>query len=118
MSVLVAAVTFWAGTKIRGETRLAPQHIPEPRVTVAVEHRVLTDTLQAHGVVEAPAGVSIAPLTPQLEGEEVPIVSRLPVKPRSRIDSGTVLAEIAGRPIIVLPGTIPMYRTLKVGMGG
>lgn len=51
--------------------------------------------------VESPAVVTIAP--PPVGGEVV---------------EGDVVVEVSGRPVFVLEGTAPMYRSLRPGMSG
>lgn len=46
------------------------------------------------------------------------IVTAVHANAGDELKSGSVILEVSGRPIIVLPGERPMYRTIKPGMNG
>ncbi|WP_243854759.1 peptidoglycan-binding protein [Canibacter zhoujuaniae] len=50
--------------------------------------------------------------------EERPIITGNLPKVGDLLEAGTLALEVAGRPVVVLPGELPAYRTLKVGMQG
>lgn len=116
-AVVLAAGTFWAGTLVRDEPQVPRNPVVSPP-TVPLEHRLLSDELRADGVVEPPGGVPIAPLSPTLRPEEVALITRLPSPVGTVLYDGSVAVEVAGHPVIVLEGDIPMYRTLRVGSHG
>jgi HlyD family secretion protein len=116
-TVLLASATFWAGTLVKGERRLPPNP-KEPRPTVPLERRVLTDELRLTGTVGVPSGVPVSSLSPSLNSEEAALITKLPLKVGAVVTNGSLLAEIAGHPVIVLEGGIPMYRTLRLGSNG
>ncbi len=46
------------------------------------------------------------------------VVTRAPLKEGASVSGGSVVAEVSGRPVIALLGTIPAYRTLLAGSKG
>lgn len=116
-SLALSVATFWAGTTIHSGTSVIPRHVTEPIPTGAVEDRRLLDSLQLSGEVAAPAGFTIQPLSPEVEGAQ-PLVTRLPIRVGSVVDDGSLLAEVAGQPIVALQGSIPMYRSFRFGTEG
>ncbi|WP_157756702.1 peptidoglycan-binding protein [Plantactinospora sp. KBS50] len=47
-----------------------------------------------------------------------PVVTGVYVKQGDEVKAGTVLVEVAGRPLIALPGVVPAYRDLRPGATG
>jgi hypothetical protein len=48
-------------------------------------------------------------------GVELPVVTGTPLRVGDSVGSGDVVVEVAGRPVIALPGRLPPYRDLRVG---
>lgn len=85
-------------------------------ITVPVEERELsTDlTLRGDALYDDPVAVSIETTDiggPAVVTGQVPAVGDV-------VEAGQVVMEVAGRPVIVLPGELPVYRTLRVGSSG
>jgi hypothetical protein len=76
-----------------------------------VEQRVLTNTVIQRGTVR-PGGVTTitAAASPDAQVQEI---THIGTGVGSSVDSGRVLVEISGRPLIALPGMLPAYRDLK-----
>ncbi|MBC7289928.1 MAG: hypothetical protein H5T83_01155 [Actinotalea sp.] len=85
-------------------------------ITVPVELRSLTNDVVLRGDVlyEDPVQVSLE--IGDLGGPAV-VTGQVP-EPGATIDAGDVLLEITGRPVVALPGTLPVYRTLRAGVSG
>jgi peptidoglycan hydrolase-like protein with peptidoglycan-binding domain len=90
------------------------------RLTAPVQHTVITNTIQANGVVAKPARVS------SLSGggggggpgNAQQVVTRIFRPAGSTVEPGNAIIEVAGRPLFVLPGTVPAYRDMLTGETG
>jgi len=92
----------------------ADQAPPSPSVlTAPVRQDVLAQQAILRGQVEADsAGVrSLMQLSPA-------IVTALPVAAGARVAEGDVVAEVSGRPLFVLSGDVPDYRTMGPATAG
>ena len=97
--------------------RAAEAAPPEPGlITVPVERRELsTDlTLRGDALYDDPVPVSLE--APEGGGGAV-VTGRVP-EVGGLVEAGQVVLEVAGRPVIVLPGELPVYRTLRMGSTG
>ncbi|WP_411293208.1 peptidoglycan-binding protein [Streptomyces sp. CBMA156] len=125
---LAAAVTagggMWAATLIRSPEQAAADAKAPPAsvLTAPVVQRVLSNTTVLRGVFTAgqsfpvqPGAVSASAGGP---GGSPPIVTSLKVGSGDAVNSGQVLAEVSGRPVIALPGATPAYRDMAPGETG
>lgn len=118
---LVAVATGVAGVVsslfVRSpEQALADRAAPAATtLTAPVERRLVTETVILRGTVE-PAARTVLPLVSG-QGERA-VVSRVAVAEGAQVDSGQVVLEVSGRPIAVLRGAIPAYRSLVPGDKG
>ncbi len=95
----------------------AEQAPPKPSVlTAPVVRKVLHGSLTLRGTVAATMSESVPVVTPATA--EVAVVSRTPHAVGDSLSPGNVLIEVPGRPVIVLPGKVPMYRDLSPGDTG
>lgn len=85
-------------------------------ITVPVELKALANDVVLRGdvVYEDPVEVTIE--TGDLGGAAV-VTGRVPAV-GATLNPGDVVLEVAGRPVILLPGDLPVYRTLRVGTSG
>ena len=85
-------------------------------VTVPVESRVISNELTLRGDprYDDPAQIRIE--TADLGGPAV-VTGQVPAV-GSTVDAASVALEVAGRPVIVLPGSLPTYRSLQSGVSG
>lgn len=85
-------------------------------VTVPIELRALRNDVVIRGDVlfEGAADVRI-----ETAGLTVPpvVTGHIP-EVGTELEAGSVILEVAGRPVIALPGDLPAFRTLRVGMSG
>lgn len=116
---IVAAALLWAATTtIQRPSDREVQDVTPSLVTEEVQRRVLESAVIARGdVVETDAfTVTLNGDVGGLEGE--PVYTGRVAREGSRVGHGAVLAEISGRPVILLEGPVPMYRRLTVGTVG
>ena len=85
-------------------------------ITVAVERKVLANdvVMRGDGLYEDPVQVTIE--TGDIGGPAV-VTGQVPEE-GATIDAGSVILEITGRPVILLAGELPVYRTLRAGVSG
>lgn len=84
-------------------------------MTAAVERRVLAQTVISRGDVRPQVSVDVvAPSS--VEG--APVVTGIGVVVGEEVGEGARLVEVSGRPVFVLGGEVPVYRSLRPGMSG
>ncbi|MEV7992611.1 peptidoglycan-binding protein [Streptomyces sp. NPDC086077] len=121
--VAVVGVGGWiTGTQMQSPADAAAAHQPPKAgsVTVAVARQKLTATVVAQGTVEfgAPQGISLSgPVGSSGDDEIAQRVTKLPTEGET-LTEGSVLMQVSGRPVFVLRGPVPMYRTLGPGSSG
>ncbi|MFN3255954.1 MAG: peptidoglycan-binding protein [Ilumatobacter sp.] len=84
-------------------------------VTATVERRVLSATVIQRGDVAAEVSVAVEP---PVSVESPAVVTIAPPPVGGEVVEGDVVVEVSGRPVFVLDGTAPMYRSLRPGMSG
>lgn len=127
---LVGAGGWFAGSQMQSPADAAAAHRPPKAgpVTVAVERRSLTASVVAQGSVEFASPQSLALAGPVGSPDSgagdsgagdaaVQRVTKAPVA-GSEVAEGDVLMQVSGRPVLVLRGSVPMYRTLGPGASG
>lgn len=90
---------------------------PEPEaITVPVEQRTLANDVVMRGdvVYEDPASISVE--AGDLGGPAV-VTGQVP-EVGATVEAGQVILEVTGRPVILLTGELPVYRTLRAGLSG
>ncbi|MFJ4847812.1 MULTISPECIES: peptidoglycan-binding protein [unclassified Streptomyces] len=123
---LVGAGGWFAGSQMQSPADAAAAH-QAPKagpVTVAVVRQKLTASVVTQGSVEfgAPHAISLSgPVgSPDASGDAAAtaqLVTKLPTE-GATLREGSVLMQVSGRPVFVLRGPVPMYRTLGPGMSG
>jgi hypothetical protein len=85
-------------------------------ITVPVEQRQLANdvVLRGDAIYEDPVAVALE--TGDLGGPAI-VTGGVP-EVGSTLDAGQVMLEVAGRPVILLAGDLPVYRTLRAGVSG
>lgn len=119
--VVVLVVAFSSGYALRGvrspqQALLDAAAAPRTVVTADVVLSVVSETVVGRGTVAAAAPVEV-PLPVVTEGHRALVTS----EPRDRgssVAAGEVVVEIAGRPLIALPGAVPAFRDLRPGDSG
>lgn len=89
---------------------------PTGPITVPVERRTLANDVVMRGdaIYEDPVQVTIE--TGDIGGPAV-VTGQVP-EVGANLDAGAVMLEITGRPVILLAGELPVYRTLRAGVSG
>lgn len=127
--VVGAVVLFTAGgvtgaAFVKSPAQLAAEERPvAPTVlTAPVKRQVVGTTVVARGTV---AGTDDVQATPVPEGSPAgaaagpkPVVTAVRKVAGDTVNTGDVLVEVSGRPLVALPGTEPAYRDLRPGDTG
>lgn len=85
-------------------------------VTAPVEYGELSNDVTIRGEVAYSDSVEVKIDTSAISGPAV-VTGRVPIAGDELTGLSTAL-EVAGRPVIVLPGELPAYRSLNVGVSG
>ena len=121
VAVATGAAGWLVGARVRSPADAAAAHRPPAAslITVAVERRTLTATVTARGTVAygAPQPVTLTGAVSADDGTAAALVTKAPVAGRT-LREGDVLLEVSGRPVFVLRGEVPMYRSLTRGSAG
>lgn len=90
---------------------------PEPGpVTAPVEQRTIENTIVSRGEITYADAVDVE-IDASAAGERPVVTGHVP-EVGTVFEAGNIALELAGRPVVVLPGELPSYRTLSVGMRG
>ncbi|WP_231916090.1 hypothetical protein [Microbacterium karelineae] len=90
---------------------------PDPGLpTVPVEFGELRNDITMRGDIAYADAVEVTLDTSSFAGAAI-VTGQVP-EAGTEIDTLSVVLEVAGRPVIALPGELPVYRTLKVGASG
>lgn len=114
---VVALLAWWLGSRSVSPDQAASRaKAPTASwITVPVERRVLASTVIVRGDVQAQVS-ALAAAPSSVEGGGV--VTRLPPAVGTEVAEGAVLLEVSGRPVFVVEGTVPAFRSLQPGMSG
>ena len=85
-------------------------------ITVPIENRKLANDVTMRGDATYADSVEVTIETGELAGP--PIVTGQVPEVAAIFDTASIALEVTGRPVIVLPGDLPVYRTLRVGVSG
>jgi HlyD family secretion protein len=112
-TVLISGGGLASSSLIKSPAERAAETGPPPRsvLTAAVERRTVQDTLALQGEVISSRQTTVSPQS-AAEGS-TPVITRVRVKAGAAVDAGRVLVEVSARPVIAMPGSIPVYRDLK-----
>ena len=105
------------GSRVSSPAQVAAR-AAEPKaswITAKVERRVLRSTLIVRGDVRPESSVLVQ-VPASVSGTAV--VTGVHLSVGDEVSEGTRLVEVSGRPVFVLEGSVPVYRTLKPGMHG
>ncbi|MFV0306658.1 MAG: peptidoglycan-binding protein [Desertimonas sp.] len=120
VAVLSAAGGAIVGSRLQSPADAAADREPPPasRITVPIERRQLTSTLVLAGEIayQEPTPIRLSGAVDAGEGQTA-VVTRPPVIGQE-LDEGDVFADVSGRPVFMLVGERPMYRSLTPGMTG
>lgn len=118
LAAIVAGTALWLGGQVKSPRQRAAEAKAPPAspVTAPVEVRRLRQMVVLRGTVRAGQEVTIT--LDADTGDRKPLVTKLKLEVGSKVAAGTLLLEVAGRPVFALPGQIPMYRDLRPGDRG
>jgi hypothetical protein len=85
-------------------------------ITVPVESRELANDVTIRGDATYADSVEVKLETGDLGGPAV-VTGQVP-EVGATLNPASIALEVVGRPVIVLPGDLPVYRTLRVGVSG
>src|SRR6266702_4000905 len=116
---LLVAGAYWAGTHATSPAAIENRYKPAPRtvLTATVVLRRLSQTLIVRGVIAAASVRGVGFGSVNVPGAQ-PIVTARPPRVGSVVADGSVLAQVAGRPVFAMRGVTPMYRDLTIGDRG
>jgi len=117
-ALIVVAIGGWvAGQQVQSSDQAASQAAPPTPswITVGVEKRVLSQTVISRGDVNPQVSIMVG-VPSSIEGS--PVVTAIGVAVGDEVSEGTRVMEVSGRPVFVLQGDVPVYRSLKPGMTG
>ncbi|MGI5444916.1 peptidoglycan-binding protein [Streptomyces sp. CA-243310] len=119
-AALVAVGGLLATVLVKSPAQVAAETGPPAQglLTAEVERRVLARTVVTRGTVVADQSVDVAPQPRAGEGAGAAVVTKLPLKAGDAVAAGQLLAEVSGRPVFALKGTLPVYRDLRPGATG
>ncbi len=112
MSVVgLATAVFIASPNDVAAQSAAPAAAP---ISAAVRWQVLRHAITVQGIVRARRPILVTAMAPF----STITLTRMPEKAGDRVRPGHVIAEIDGRPVILLRGRLPAYRDLHEGDHG
>jgi hypothetical protein len=124
VAVAMGAAGWIIGVRVQSPADAAAGHTAPMAslVTVPVEMRALTATVVAQGTVSygVPQEITLSGVVAaEGDGEAASsqLVTKAPTAGRT-LREGDVLLEVSGRPVFVVTGSVPMYRTLRRGSTG
>lgn len=117
--VAVAALSWWAARATTTTSALArEQKAPKPpTLTAPVVLKKLGTTVQAGGKLVAAGSESITVGSISVPGAQAVVTAKV-LAVGQRAGNGTVVAQVAGRPVFSFAGQTPMYRSLSAGDTG
>lgn len=116
-AVLVGGLVVVARLVESPSQRAAAASPPRRRpVEVDVVKRPLRHELTLRARSEPRSVMDVAAST--VAGSDHDVVSAAPVPNGARVETGHVVVEISGRPVIVLSGDVPLYRDITPGLRG
>lgn len=117
VALVAAGVGWFAGQQIKSPAEIAAETEPPEAslITVPVEERELSTSVVIRGQVEFD-DVAEIPVNPSAEGST--IVTNVPLSAGEELVEGAVAVEVAGRPLLVLEGELPVFRPLAPGVEG
>lgn len=110
-----------AGLLLGGVVR-SPREITARPATVAgpvyaeASERVVAPVVSVPGTVDGQRQVTVP--APDVEAGQRAVVTDVPVRVGDVVRSGELLGEVAGRPVIALRLSVPLYRSLHRGAHG
>ncbi|MFN6119807.1 MAG: peptidoglycan-binding protein [Actinomycetes bacterium] len=115
--LVLGGVALWVGSRVQSPGQAAAR-ASEPVaswVSVGVERRVLSSTVVVRGDVMPEVSVGLG-VPSSVEGAGV--VTRLGPAVGESVSEGVVVLVVSDRPVFVVEGAVPVFRSLSPGMSG
>jgi hypothetical protein len=87
---------------------------PATALTAVARWQVLREAITVQGIVRSARTITVTARAPYA----TVTLTRMPVRPGDRVRPGHVIAEIDGRPLMLLRGRLPAFRNLHEGDHG
>ncbi len=116
-AVLGALAGWIAIRQVETPTEAAAKAAPPEAspITAGVEQRVLTSEIVLRGSAEV-SDEALIEVPPPVDA--TPIVTAIPVDVGATLQSGSMMLEVAERPVFIFEGELPMFRTITTGSRG
>ena len=115
--IATAGTAWWVGSNTQSPDQAAAR-AAEPEaswISAPVEFRVLSSTLVTRGDVRPQVRTDVG-VPVSVEGD--PVLTQSVVAAGDVVNEGDRVVEVSGRPVFVLQGDTPVYRSLQPGMTG
>src|SRR5215472_1399598 len=112
MSVVGLATALFI--KSPGDVAAQSAAPPTTEITAIARWQVLREAITVQGTVRPARRITVTAMAPYA----TVTLTRMPVKAGDRVRAGHVIAEIDGRPVLLLQGRLPAYRDLHEGDQG
>lgn len=116
VAVLALVAGLVAGRTVLSSSAAEPSAPEERSITAPLETRVISSTITARADITYADAVDLDIDVSSLSGPSV-VTGRVP-EVGAVVDAAQVVIEVAGRPVIALPGELPAYRSLRAGYSG
>jgi peptidoglycan hydrolase-like protein with peptidoglycan-binding domain len=115
--ILVAGAGVLIGSRVQSPDQAAANAAPPAAswITAPVEFRVLSQTVITRGDVRPQVATRVG-VPSSVEG--TPVLTGTSVAAGDEVVEGARLVEVSGRPVFVMAGDVPVYRSLRPGMSG
>lgn len=118
LTVVVGLVAFLIGRGVSTPSQAAAR-ARAPTASLLTAPLLLTQartTIVVRGTLTDGGAISVG-VPGDLSGD-LPVVTAVATHPGARVDDGSLIAAVAGRPVFVLRGRIPAYSTMSYGSSG
>ncbi|MET3902862.1 peptidoglycan-binding domain-containing protein [Paenarthrobacter sp. 4246] len=109
-------ITYWAGASSTAEMESVPPAPGVVPVSATVERRAVAKQVVLSGKVIA--GAQSALQASPAEGVDRLVVTAVAKEAGSIVVPGELLAVVSGRPLLILPSSVPLYRDIIHGESG
>ncbi len=116
VAVLGLVIGYLVGTLVVSPDQAAAPTPVEGLITAKVEARQITATVVGRADVAYTDRIDVVPTAP--EGAVAAVVTGQVPEVGAQVEAGKVILEVSGRPVFVLPGAFPSYRSLGAGSSG
>ena len=115
-AVISAGAALLIGQQLEPPSTGADASAPDPsRITVPVEKRTLSSNVVTRGTIEFSDSRS---LRVETNAGDVPVVTGAPAEVGTELNEGDLLLEVGYRPVVLMEGELPMFRSLGPGSEG